>query len=398
MSARTKEDTIILGAGPYGLSIAAHLTGRGVPHRIFGMPMESWREHMPKGMHLKSDGFASDLSAPKSFPLKAFCAETGREYYDTERPVPLQTFIDYGMEFQRRMVPELEQTKITHIARNTDGSFAVTTASGETLTAKRVVVAAGIAELERMPEELARLPKELCSHTADHNDMSVFAGRHVAVLGAGASAVDCAALLQEAGAQVELIARADVIRYNVHSDDEPTLWQKLRYPPTGLGAGWKSKICVDMPMIIHWLPYKLRMRLLTRHLGPAPGWFVRDKVEGKVTQHLGCSIVTAEPREGRLHLVLRARDGSTSELTVDHLMAGTGYWPLLAKQSFLDEALRKQIKAVDDQPVLDSRFESSVRGLYFVGLMAAPSFGPLLRFAYGADFSAKRIARRLAAR
>ena len=55
----------IVGAGPYGLSIAAHLRERGVNFRIFGTPMRTWREQMPRGMLLKSDGFASNLSDPQ---------------------------------------------------------------------------------------------------------------------------------------------------------------------------------------------------------------------------------------------------------------------------------------------------------------------------------------------
>ena len=76
-------DTAIVGAGPYGLSIAAHLRRRGIPFRIFGRPMDSWLHHMPKGMMLKSDGFASDIYDPeRAFTLRQFCAERGIEYAD----------------------------------------------------------------------------------------------------------------------------------------------------------------------------------------------------------------------------------------------------------------------------------------------------------------------------
>src|SRR5580704_7511019 len=99
----------IIGAGPYGLSIAAHLRGSGVPFRIFGRPMDSWVSHMPEGMHLKSDGFASNLSDPDgSFTLKHFCAERGIKYSDSGIPVSLETFSAYGLAFKERMVPELE--------------------------------------------------------------------------------------------------------------------------------------------------------------------------------------------------------------------------------------------------------------------------------------------------
>ena len=60
--------TAIIGAGPYGLSLAAHLAAAGADFRIFGKPLTSWRDHMPKGMMLKSDGFASNLSAPDPSP------------------------------------------------------------------------------------------------------------------------------------------------------------------------------------------------------------------------------------------------------------------------------------------------------------------------------------------
>ena len=102
-------DAAIVGAGPYGLSMAAHFRSRGIPFRIFGRPMDSWLAHMPKGMMLKSDGFASNIYDPDSkFTLKQFCAERRIDYADMGTPVQLNTFGDYGLAFRDRMVPELE--------------------------------------------------------------------------------------------------------------------------------------------------------------------------------------------------------------------------------------------------------------------------------------------------
>src|ERR1700682_3160564 len=93
----------IVGAGPYGLSLAAHLNQRGIPFRIFGFPMQVWRQQMPAGMHLKSDGFASDLYDPdRAFTLKRYCADRGIEYSDCGIPVRLDTFLAYALEFQQR--------------------------------------------------------------------------------------------------------------------------------------------------------------------------------------------------------------------------------------------------------------------------------------------------------
>jgi len=100
-------DVAIVGAGPYGLSIAAHLRHTGVPFRIFGRPMDSWLAHMPKGMMLKSDGFASTIDDPdQKFTLKHFCAERGIEYADVGIPLRLDTFVAFGLAFKEHLVPE----------------------------------------------------------------------------------------------------------------------------------------------------------------------------------------------------------------------------------------------------------------------------------------------------
>src|ERR1700732_2490636 len=98
-------NTAIIGAGPYGLSIAAHLRGSGIPFRIFGRPMDSWRAHMPEGMLLKSDGFSSNIDDPRGeYTLGHFCKERGIAYSDSGIPVRLETFSAYGMAFRDRMV------------------------------------------------------------------------------------------------------------------------------------------------------------------------------------------------------------------------------------------------------------------------------------------------------
>ena len=118
-------ETAIIGAGPYGLSIAAHFRGSGIPFRIFGRPMDSWVAHMPQGMMLKSDGFASNIYDPDDkFTLRHFCEARRIEYADMGIPVKLSTFGDYGLAFRDRMVPELEEKMVVGIERQANG-FAV---------------------------------------------------------------------------------------------------------------------------------------------------------------------------------------------------------------------------------------------------------------------------------
>src|SRR5262249_42296135 len=109
-------DICIIGAGPYGLSIAAHLAARNIPHRIFGRAMETWAKQMPKGMLLKSDGFATCLYDPRrAFAFKHYCRERNISYADLGIPPSLEEFVDYGRAFQRRFVPHLEEVMVKNL-------------------------------------------------------------------------------------------------------------------------------------------------------------------------------------------------------------------------------------------------------------------------------------------
>jgi len=209
-------NTAIIGAGPYGLSIAAHLRSRGITFRIFGRPMDSWRAHMPKGMQLKSDGFASNISDPDDqFTLEKFCAQEGIEYSHTGIPVRLDTFTRYGLAFKERMVPELEDKLVVSIERSAQG-YLLQLDTGEGINAKNVVLAVGITHFDYVPETLAQLPPEFLSHSSRHHDVEQFRSREVVVIGGGSSALDWAALLQEAGADVRLVARQEALKFLVH--------------------------------------------------------------------------------------------------------------------------------------------------------------------------------------
>ena len=244
-------DIAIIGAGPYGLSLAAHLRSLGRETRVFGDPMKLWRKHMPKGMHLKSEGFASSLYDPgATYTLAHFCAENAIAYADIGLPVALDTFSRYGMAFQSRFVPDVENRIVTGLRRHTDG-FEIDFADGEVVVARRVVIAVGVVHFAYMPAELDGLPADLASHSSHHHELDKFAGLEVAVIGAGASAIDIAALLHAAGANTSLVARVP----NWHSKVRLIRWtaafieaRRMRWPITGIGHGWKSYLCAEMPL------------------------------------------------------------------------------------------------------------------------------------------------------
>ena len=209
--------------------------------------------------------------------------------------------------------------------------------------------------------------------------------------------MDLAALLLQAGAIVHLVARRPKIKFHTPPDQSaPSILERVRVPITGIGPGWRLLFCAEAPQIFRRLPERLRLEAVKRILGPAPGWFMKDEVVDKVPFHLGVTVTEAGICHGRVRLQLTDGDGGCRTLATDHVIAATGYRVDLKRLTFLDSNIRAQITSVDRTPVLSSNFESSVSGLYFVGVSAANSFGPLLRFAFGAKFAARRLARHFA--
>jgi thioredoxin reductase len=388
----------IIGAGPYGLSISANLRALGVEHRIFGRPMHSWLEHMPATMFLKSVGFASNLSdGAGTHTLGAFCAEDGRDYGHDDWPIPIGTFTDYGLWFQRALVPDVEPVDVVAARRAGDG-FELELGTGERVTAAQLVLAIGHTYFPYTPDELAGLPRDLVSHAMDHKGFDGFSGRDVTVIGAGQSALESAALLHEAGANVRVLVRGTKLGWNPDPVAGPrTLAIRARSPKSGLGEGWKCFFYSNAPQAFYRLPYDTRVAVVKRALGPAGAWWLRPRVLGRFPVELGTVVRSAAQDGDGLKLEVAGPDGTVNVRT-DHVLAGTGYRPDVDRISFLDAGLAAGIRRAGTAPVLTTGFESSVPGLYFVGLAAAQTFGPVQRFVFGADFTARRVSRRIAAR
>ena len=258
--------------------------------------MLNWRSRMPRGMHLKSDGFASSLFDPAGrMTLRSYCAEKGIPYQAIGLPVALETFWKYGMAFQRQMVPSLDPRAVVALNRSGQG-FRLTLADGEGVDASRVIVATGISGFEYLPPVLAGLPKTHCSHSADNEDLSRFAGQRILVIGRGASSTDVAAILLDHGAKVEIVSREPIIFHDPPSAKPRSLWQRLKHPNLGLGPSFRSAVYTAFAAQFRWLPAHTRQRIVRRHLGPAAVWYIRDKLVGHVPMRSGYSLKGAEVR------------------------------------------------------------------------------------------------------
>jgi Pyridine nucleotide-disulphide oxidoreductase len=395
-------EVAIVGAGPYGLSLAAHLDGAGIQTRVFGRPMDSWRRHMPEGMLLKSDPFASNLSDPQDFYTLARFSEEQSIPYSESEPVRLDLFCNYGLAFQKRCAPRLAEVEVSTIERS-GSEFIIYLDDGGKLGARRVVIAIGVGPFRYVLEILGALPDRFVSHSFNHRDLSVFSGARVAVIGGGASAIDLAGLLREGGCDVVLVSRRGDLKFSGSRGSQSSgpasgpgsLWRRMRHPPSGLGPGLRSRFSTDAPLLIHALPKRLRFEFVRRHLGPAASGVMKEKVVGRVPLLLGRELLAAAVEDSRVALTLGRKDGPNEVLRVNHVIAATGFRIDLNRLTLLSPALRRDIAEYRRARILTRNFESAVPGLYFIGPAAAASFGPMMRFTFGARYAARRLTRAL---
>jgi cation diffusion facilitator CzcD-associated flavoprotein CzcO len=388
-------EVAVMGAGPYGLSVTAHLKGRGVGTRVFGSPMSFWRR-MPASINLKSFAFATNVDVPrKRFTFPEYCRAHGLP--DVE-PCTMKSFADYGVWVQKTILPELEETDVVDVSGPSPdgGGYELRLQTGETLRARSVVVATGLSGFARLPDMLAHLPRELVSHTAEHTTLAPFAGKDVAVVGGGASALEAATLLLEAGARPLLLARDAELVFHEKFDPRRSLREKLRAPNSVLGPGRKSWVLERFPLLLHYLPEAPRVRFTRNYLGPSGPWWLIDRFKDKVPYRLRTTVTRATARDGKVELETLEAGGTARTMTFDHVIAGTGYDVDVDALPFLSQPLRARIRRIERAPALSRNFESSAPRLYFVGPAAALSFGPLFRFVTGASVAAPRVARHVA--
>jgi cation diffusion facilitator CzcD-associated flavoprotein CzcO len=383
-------DVAVIGAGPYGLSIAAHLNAAGMDVRVFGKTMQFWRNKMPDGMVLKSEGFASSFSHPdNALTLERFCAERTLPYQRTGMPIPLQTYCEYGQEFQARFVPNLDQRLVTSLDRRGD-RFELRMQDGEIVTARRVVLAPGIGSFQFIPSELDGIAGPRCVHSTEVKDLDPYVGKKVLVIGGGASGVELAALLSQRGANVTVATRQPRIAFCC-PPRQRSLWQRIKVPESALGTGWRSLACVKAPMLFYRMPQSFRHWVVRKHPAPAPGWTSRTEVERHVTVILDANPEHAFIRHGRPAVTFRVNNRAQQTMEADYVIAATGFRLDVRRLEFISPRLIDSLELEDRTAVLSTHFETSVPGLFMVGATAANSFGPLLRFIFGTEFAARRL-------
>lgn len=381
-------DVAVVGAGPFGLSVAAHLPGRAV--RSFGEEMATWRNCMPRDMVLRSAWDETSLSAPGGAgTIDDWVASTDAARHE---PIPLKLFLRYSAWFADRFVPDRVVSDVVMVEPSRTGYRIVTTA-GDEFEARRLVIAVGVMPFAYVPPPIAELfGEEVQFTTGRPDDASRYAGRRVLVVGGGQAGLESSGLAAQAGAEVELVTRSRVRWFADREPDKPRgpvqrRLYRLAYPAVGYGPPPINRLVI-YPDLFAALPTPVKRRLTRRLLRPGGSPWLRPLVDGNVRIEEGCTVVRMERGDGGLLVSLT--NGSTRE--VDDVLVACGYRFDLDRLRFLAPAVRERVQTRDGWPVLDRFFRSSDKRMFFVGYPAEGRFGPISRFVLGTRFTAGRVA------
>src|SRR5207248_3964418 len=296
-------EVAVIGAGPYGLSVGAHLKAAKVETMVFGEAMSFWQRNMPQGMKLRSPWQATHVGGPRGALSLDDYDSAGRMRRSS--PVPLEEFVAYGEWFQQRSVPDLDTRRIIRVEPASRG-FRLSLDDGNVIGTRRVVIATGLANQELRPAEFKGLPAEVVSHTCEHDAFGQFRGKQVAVIGRGQSACESAVLLKEAGAQVEIICRGGIHWLGAPSaDGQKEMFcrlQELLTAPSAVGP-FPLNWAAELPAVVRHFPPKLRTWFSVRSLRAGAARWLLPRFDG-VRTNSGRTIAGARIQSGRVHLQL----------------------------------------------------------------------------------------------
>lgn len=383
-------ETAIVGAGPYGLSAAAHLRDRAV--RTFGQPMETWRTRMPPDMLLRSDWKETSLSAPgDAGTIDRWAHEVGEP---REEPIPLQKFLRYAEWFRRTFVPEGDVSNVVSLEQ-AGNRYRLTTDAGDEVEARSVVVAVGAIPFAHAPPPFNGAMSDRVTFATDLHDYGIYRDRRVVVVGGGQGGLESATLAAEAGADVELVVRSHLRWFADREPHKPRgrLRQRLyriAYPVVGYGPPPLNRLALH-PDVYALFPKPARRLLSGRILRAGGSPWLRGKVERTVHVTEGVGVDAVEQNGSvQLHLT----DGSVRE--ADAVIVAAGFRFSLDRLGFLTPGVRGRIDVEDGWPVLDRCFRSTEKDILFVGFAAEQRFGPIARFIPGTKFTANRLREALA--
>jgi thioredoxin reductase len=365
---------LVVGAGPYGVAVAARAIELGIDTVVVGHPMGFWTDHMPEGMFLRS-GTDWHLDASGIDTFEAFIEDRGLSSADID-PVPIAVFLEYASWFQAKKHVSIRDRLVLRLERNGDGFIAWL--DDETpIAASAVVAAPGAAFFRQFPEWATILPEGVGAHTCDLVRFHELAGARVVVIGGRQSAYEWAALLGEHGVErVDIVHRHDVPRFEHVSWKfvDPYMDETIR------NRGWWRSLSATAQGEIgrkFWEVGRLTLEW----------WLTPRLADPRIHRWPGTHVVeTAVTDRGTFSAVLSSGD----RLTFDHIVFATGYKADLPAVPYLHD-LVGSLEVVDGFPELDEAFQTSIPGLYVAGFASTRDFGPFFGFTKGCPTAAALI-------
>jgi thioredoxin reductase len=347
-------------------------------------------------MFLKSEPYGSAISAAtRGYDVATYARLHGfDDYVDRVGPLSLERFLGYSDWFTDQLVPDVRDLTVTNVTPE-DGGFKVEFAEEGPAFARQVIVATGLLPYMHIPAELSGLPSDLMTHSSVHDRLEQFSGRRVAVIGAGQSALQTGALLLEAGAEVQVVARRHELIWEAAVAQVLRLPDYILRPPSKLCEGWGCAFA-DSPDAFRLLPESVRVRKALTSFGPKGAWWLRERVEDVVDVLTGHQLRSAEPHGSgvRLHL-----DGAKrSSIEADHVIAGTGFRIDVSRLTYLSQEIQTGLTTRGNCPLVNRAGESTIPGMYFAGALTSVSLGPGVRFISGTHQTAPQLARSVARR
>jgi cation diffusion facilitator CzcD-associated flavoprotein CzcO len=369
---------LIIGAGPFGLSLAAQVAHDQIDHLVLGTPMGFWESNMPEGMYLRSEC---------DWHLDPLDEDTIEAYLMSQQltpsdvlPLSLPFYLGYARWFQARKQIAPLDCRVQRLDKR-DGQFVASLDDEQQISAQNVVLALGFEYFRHVPDDLLEiLPHGRYSHTCDTVDLASFRGKRVLIVGGRQSAFEWAALLLEQGARAVHLSHRHASPAYAIAD-----WTWVNPLVSAM---------VDNPGWFRGLPVAEQDGVIQRMWGEG-----RLKVEPWLEERLASDAVTISPRtrlssctelpSGELYIQLD--DGQS--FTVDHIILATGYKVRLERIPLLEQGnLLPQIETRNGFPALDTHFQTSVPGLSITSMAASQDFGPFFGFTGAVRTSARLIA------
>jgi len=375
-----KTDLLIIGAGPFGLSMAAYAKHHNLDFLIVGKTMEFWKNNMPDGMYLRS-GIDWHIDPVEEHTFYNFLESQNGKPADTN-PISLNLYLQYTEWFRRGKGIDPINSYVTKLDNSKENNypFKAYMDNGSVIESKATVIAIGFGYFKYIPEELSSdIPDDKFSHTCDLVNFSNLKSKSCLIIGGRQSAFEWASLISKAEANKIYVAHRHKTPEFKQSD---WLWVTPIVEEMADNSEYYVKLSKEEKEVINnrfWKEGRLKLE----------PWLAGIKYDKKINIYPESKIASISINDRGLIQVLLDRG---DRFEVDHIIFATGYKVDISRVPFLSSGnVLENIEKNNGYPKLKTGMQSSVPGLYFTSFPATQDYGAFFGFTVSCRASAKII-------